>query len=66
MKRLIRVFLLVFSFLVLTACGDGKDAGELCASDQDCESERCGYGPCPDSGPACPEGEESCSCLVCL
>jgi hypothetical protein len=66
MKRLIRVFLLAFSFLVLTACGDGKDAGELCASDQDCESERCGYGPCPDSGPACPEGEEACSCLVCL
>ncbi len=66
MKRLLCVFLLVFSFLVPAACGDGKDAGELCASDQDCESERCGYGPCPDSGPACPEGEEACSCLVCL
>ncbi len=66
MKRMILVFLLVLSFLALAACGDGKDAGELCASDQDCESEQCGFGPCPDSGPACPEGEEECLCLVCL
>ena len=66
MKRLILIILLVFSFLALGACGDGKDTGELCASDQDCESEQCGFGPCPDSGPACPEGMEECPCLVCL
>lgn len=65
MSRLILVFLLVFSLFALTACGDAKGAGELCASDDDCESERCGYGPCPASGPSCPEGEV-CLCLVCL
>ena len=66
MKRLICIFFLVLFCCTLTACGEGKDAGELCASDQDCESEKCGYGPCPASGPACPEGEEECLCLVCL
>jgi hypothetical protein len=64
MKSLILVVLLVLSCFI-AACGDGKDAGELCASDQDCESEQCGYGACPASGPLCPEGE-ACSCLVCL
>ena len=65
MKRLIPVFLLVLFCVAFAACGDGKDAGELCASNQDCESETCGFGPCPPSGPPCPEGEE-CTCLVCL
>ena len=66
MKRLICIFLLIISCFAFGACGDGKDAGELCASDADCESEKCGFGPCPDSGPACPEGVEECPCLVCL
>ncbi|MGW8323977.1 MAG: hypothetical protein ACWGSD_20745 [Thermodesulfobacteriota bacterium] len=66
MKRLILVILLILSCFSFAACGDGKDAGELCASDSDCASDRCGFGPCPDSGPACPKGEDACSCLVCL
>jgi hypothetical protein len=65
MKRLIVVVLLALLCLAFAACGDGKDTGELCASDEDCESGTCGFGPCPPSGPPCPE-EEECSCLVCL
>lgn len=65
MKRLILVLLLALSCFAAAACGEGKGTGELCASNSDCESERCGYGPCPDSGPSCPEGG-ACSCLVCL
>jgi hypothetical protein len=65
MNRLIPILLLALVCIAFAACGEGKDAGELCASDQDCESEACGFGPCPSSGPPCPEGEE-CTCLVCL
>ncbi len=65
MKGLTLAFLLCFSIFACTACGDDKNTGELCASDQDCESGHCGYGPCPASGPPCPAGEE-CTCLVCL
>jgi hypothetical protein len=65
MKNLILVFLLVLSCFAFAACGEDKQGGELCASDSDCESGRCGHGPCPASGPSCPEGEE-CLCLVCL
>lgn len=66
MKRLILILLLVGCLIHFVSCGqDGRGAGELCASDEDCESGTCGFGPCPASGPPCPEGEE-CSCLVCL
>lgn len=66
MKRRIRVFLVVVLCFPLLSCGPGeKGAGELCASDDDCKSGTCGFGPCPRSGPACPEGQE-CTCLVCL
>jgi hypothetical protein len=66
MKRLIFILLLVVCCVSLASCGSGgKEAGELCAANNDCESEKCGFGPCPSSGPECPEGEE-CECLVCL
>ncbi len=65
MKKRPLFLLLVLSCFAFAACGEGKDAGELCASDQDCESEICGFGPCPPDGPPCPEGED-CRCLVCL
>jgi len=66
MKRLIFVLLLVVCCIPFLSCGSGgKEAGELCASPNDCESGNCGFGPCPSSGPECGEGEE-CSCLVCL
>jgi hypothetical protein len=65
MRRLILILLLFLPFFALAACGEDKEGGELCSSDGDCESGRCGYGACPASGPPCPEGEE-CLCLVCL
>jgi hypothetical protein len=66
MKRLILILLLAVCLIAFVSCGQGgRDAGELCASDEDCESGTCGFGPCPPSGPPCPQGEE-CSCLVCL
>jgi hypothetical protein len=66
MKALIFLLLLGVCFFPFASCGqDGKGMGELCASNDDCESGTCGFGPCPSSGPACAEGKE-CTCLVCL
>lgn len=66
MKRLIFVLLLVVCCTPFVSCGSGgKEAGELCASPNDCESGTCDFGPCPSSGPECSEVEE-CQCLVCL
>jgi len=66
MKRLIFVLLLVVCCIPFASCGSGgKDAGELCASPNDCESGTCGRGTCPSSGPECPEGAP-CLCNVCL
>ncbi len=64
MNRLIIALLVALSCLAFPACGGDKDTGELCASDEDCESGHCDFGPCPDSGPSCQEGED-CLCLVC-